>query len=75
MQFILLNCTPKLKILGIDPSVEGWQDLLVQKLSSYATVQGWNYDYVSDTLRIIPVDGTTVSLTITDLGDPGGVEL
>lgn len=75
MQFVLLNCTPKLKALGIDPTVEGWLYLLEQKIPTYVTPQGWDYDYVTDTLRITPVDGTTVSLNITDLGDAGGVEL
>lgn len=75
MQFILLNCTPKLKTMGIDPSLSGWRDLLTNKLSTYVTLEGWDYDYLSDILKITPVDGTTVSLNITDFGDAGGVLL
>lgn len=75
MQFILLNCTPKLKAMGIDPTVSGWGDSLTSKLKAYVTLAGWDYDYVSDTLKITPVDGTTVSLNITDFGDAGGVLL
>lgn len=75
MQFILLNCTPKLKALGIDPTVNGWQDQLATKLATYATLDGWTYDYVSDTLIITPSPGASVSLNLTELGDPGGMTL
>lgn len=75
MQFILLNCVPKLQALGIDPSVNGWQSLLDTKLKDYMTTEGWSYDYSTGTLIVTPVDGTTVSLNITDLGDAGGVQL
>jgi hypothetical protein len=75
MQFILLNCTPKLKSMGIDPSVSGWGDLLTNKLTSYVTLEGWDYDYVSDTLKITPAQGSNVSTNLTDFGDAGGVLL
>jgi hypothetical protein len=75
MQLILLNCTPKLKQFGIDPSSEGWEVLLENKLKEYVTLEGWNYDYISDTLRVLPVDGTTIDTTILEIGDAGGVEL
>lgn len=75
MQFILLNCTPKLKAMGIDPSLDGWQTQFSNKLMDYVSFESWSYDYGADTLIIIPVNGSTVSLSITDFGDAGGVLL
>lgn len=75
MKFILLNCTPKLKTLGIDPAVSGWGDMLTTKLSSYVTLEGWDYDYITDILKITPIQGSTVSTNLTDFGDAGGIEV
>lgn len=75
MQFILINCTPKLQTMGINTSVDGWQPLLSNKLNGYVTFESWSYDYGADTLIVTPVSGSTVSLNLTDFGDAGGVIL
>lgn len=75
MRFILLNCTPKLKAMGIDPTVSTWGSQFESKIASYATLAGWTYDPVSDTIVITPVDGTSVSTNLTDFGDAGGMML
>lgn len=75
MQFILTNCTPKLQAMGINPSIQGWENQLSTKLSSYLTYDGWTYSYDTDTLIVTPTQGSTVSLNLTDFGDAGGVTL
>lgn len=76
MTITLVNCKPKLLAKGIDVTSSGWHELLTTSLLAYVSIlDGWNYDFDTDVLRIIVPGIETVPANIVDFGDGSEVEL